>query len=104
MSTDYRVAALVLDLNGRETQVGAHGKVGNGCYEDDGSGHVVKHAIRTLLAVREKQESESGDAHGGTDGKVEVRAMAGDGDVGGPAVHRVGCGLLLDTGTVGDSG
>jgi len=60
----------------------------------------MEHAFRALLPVGEDQEGKARDAHDGADGKVETGAMAGDGDVGGSTVYRVGCEKGQPRGTV----
>lgn len=62
VSSSYNwVAALVLDANGSETKVGAHGEVRNSSDEDYSSSDVVEDAITTVLAHAESNEAEAGD-------------------------------------------
>lgn len=91
VSTDHGVVALVLYFDGGETEVRTHGEVGNGGNEDDCGSEVVENAIATLLAHAQADEGEARDGHGCADGKVQVRATLGDGDVSGSAIDSVGC-------------
>jgi hypothetical protein len=90
-ATNNGVAALVLDANGSESEVGTHGEVGNGSDKDNSSGDVVEDAVAARLALTEADEDEAGDGHGRAYGEIEVRAMGGDGDVSGAAVDSVVC-------------
>lgn len=81
LATDNRITAWVFDLDRCEPEVGSHGEVSNAGYEDDSRSDVVEHAIATLLAHGQANESKTGDAHGCADGKVQVRAMSCDRNV-----------------------
>jgi hypothetical protein len=48
----------------------------------------VEDAVATVLAVGKSEEGEAGDAHGGADGEVKVRAMSCNGNLG--MVRRMG--------------
>jgi hypothetical protein len=80
-TTDDGVAALELDGDGCEAQVGTHGKVGNASDKDDGGSDVVEDTVAAVLAEGESKEGKAGDAHGGADGEIEVGAMSGDGNL-----------------------
>jgi hypothetical protein len=72
VSTNHWVVALELYFDGSETEVGAHGEVGNGGNEDDSSCEVVENAVATLLAHTQTDENEARDGHGRANGKVQV--------------------------------
>lgn len=93
-ATNHRVVALKLDLYRCETQVGAHGEVGNACYEHNTRSDVVEQTVLALLAEGKTNESEPSEAHGRTDGEVQVRATGCDGNVGRTTVHHVACSTL----------
>ena len=76
------------------SEVGAHGEVGNACYEHNTRSDVVEQTVLALLAEGKTNESEPSEAHGRTDGEVQVRATGCDGNVGRTTVHHVACSTL----------
>lgn len=72
VSTYDWVVAVVLDSNGSETEVGAHGEVGNCGNEDNRGSDVVEDAVATLLAHSKTDEGETSHGHGRANGEVEV--------------------------------
>lgn len=80
-SCHARIAALVFHVNGRETQVRSHGEVGNGSHHCHACGDVVEDAFGAWLHLAESEKGKGRYCHDGTDSKVEVGAMCGDGDL-----------------------
>ena len=76
------VVALVLDGDGREAQVGAHGEVSDGGDEGDGGGDVVEDALLAGLPRREAHKDEGRGRHARAHGPIPVGAADGDGNVG----------------------
>jgi hypothetical protein len=72
VSTNNRVVAVVLDSNGCETEVRAHGEVGDSGNEDNSGSDVVENTVATLFAQSETNEDEARDGHGRANGEVEV--------------------------------
>lgn len=105
-AANFGIGTDELDGDGCLSQIGAHGEVGDGGHQGDGSGDVVKDALRTRLGEGEADKGQGGHEHDGGDSLwasvsgravheewitdiVPVGAMRGDGDVGNTAIHRM---------------
>ena len=86
---NLRPPSLELDVDGCPAKVGAHGKVSNASSHVDGSSDVEEATICTRLHSRCCNRAQSDGSHDRADGKVEVRAADGNGDVDMLVVLRV---------------
>lgn len=107
MTRHLRIGTHILYANGCKAQVRAHGEVGNGGDQGDGSGDVVEDTLSTWLGESQTPEDEGRGKHHGSDGlsdgelkgakefggkntyPVPVRSMGGDGDVSGTTIDGV---------------
>ena len=85
-TSDSWITALVLDVDGGETQVRAHGEVGNSCNHGHSSCDVVEYTVGSWLHLTHCQEGEGAHSHDSADCEVPVRAMSGDSDLGNAVV------------------
>lgn len=82
-------AADEFSLDGHLAQIRSHGPISNAGNGRDSSGDVVEETVRLGLGHRHTHENEGGDAHHRADGKVPVRSMDSDLEVGMRADHPV---------------
>lgn len=94
-SAAHNTAANELSLDGHLAQIRSHGPVGNAGNGRDSSSDVVEETVRLGLGHRHTHENEGGDAHHRADGKVPVRSMDSDLEVGVRADHPVDIDSLI---------
>lgn len=64
---NFGVTSYVFDMDGSPAKVGTHGEVGDGSDHGDGSGDVMKDAVRATLGETHADEDQGGYGHDGGD-------------------------------------
>lgn len=92
-TSDVGLRATELDVDGSPAQVGAHGEVGDCRNQVDTSSDVEEDAICAGFHCARRDDGECSEAHGSTDGEIDVGASSSNGDVDMFAILSVGVDL-----------